>query len=150
MRVIFLDVDGVLNTVRTRPANPQGLADWLEPACVAALGAIVEASGARVVVSSSWRIGRTLGELRAALGAHGFRGEIVGVTPDRRAERLAREDEIEAWLRDEGAGVESFVIVDDALSLGRLEGHHYRTSPTRGLGDDDVARVVALLLEAPG
>ncbi|HEU4409050.1 MAG TPA: HAD domain-containing protein [Polyangiaceae bacterium] len=145
MRVLFLDIDGVLNSTRTRPADPQSLVDWLEPACVTALDAIVAATGAAVVVTSSWRIGRTRDELAAALAARGFRGRVAGVTPDLRAARLGRDDEIEAWLRAEGAGVEAYVIVDDALSLGRLEPRHYRTSPTRGLRADDVEAVATLL-----
>ena len=64
-KVIFLDIDGVMNSFSTRPQDPRGLVDFLDPANVAVLNAVVEASGAVVVVTSTWRLTMPFAELRA-------------------------------------------------------------------------------------
>ncbi len=48
MKVIFLDVDGVLNSTPSGPDFEPGLVVWLNR--------LVDLSGAGVVVSSSWRL----------------------------------------------------------------------------------------------
>lgn len=48
MKVIFLDVDGVMNSVHN---------EWLDLRCVDNLCMIVKATGAKIVITSSWRDG---------------------------------------------------------------------------------------------
>ena len=69
MKVIFLDIDGVLN-------NSGNSFRRLDPENVARLNALCRQSGARVVVSSSWRLwGMKL--VRERLREEGFAGRIV-------------------------------------------------------------------------
>lgn len=104
MRILFLDFDGVLNnmTWMTRPRAQRLVLpdqDDLDPANLAEL-AYISASvpDMRVVVSSTWRIGLSLGELCRMLIAGGLGPRrVMGVTP-----RLSGQDrghEIEAWLQ---------------------------------------------------
>lgn len=56
MKVIFLDVDGVLNNqhfLMQHQAQASSLYDALDPACLEQLKRIVEATGAHIVVSST-------------------------------------------------------------------------------------------------
>jgi hypothetical protein len=53
MKVIFLDIDGVLNCKRT--PNPRKLPYVVDPALLARFNRLVERSGADVVLSSTWR-----------------------------------------------------------------------------------------------
>ena len=60
MKVVFLDIDGVLNSYRTRAAHgeyPRGFApeDMLmfDQTAISLIGAIVRAAGAKVVLSSA-------------------------------------------------------------------------------------------------
>ena len=86
-RVLFLDIDGVMNTLST-PVDPAlGLTSLLLPRCVAALDRIVRATGAVVVVTSTWRLTMPLTELRAHFAAAGSSAEIVDITPDLDAPR---------------------------------------------------------------
>ena len=64
MPVLFLDVDGVLNRTGFRPMTSVGLRSWIEPELAAHLNHVCMATGAALVLSSSWREGRTLDELR--------------------------------------------------------------------------------------
>ena len=71
-RVIFLDIDGVLAPIRTWDRYGD-----LDAACVQVLNDIVASGGADVVVTSTWRHGRTVGELQEMLDACGFAGRVL-------------------------------------------------------------------------
>jgi len=85
MKVIFLDMDGVLNhgkyLDRTVPESKDRF--WLQgidPEAVERLNRIVEATGAFVVVSSSWRRRHTTEDMQRLLTARGFRGKVIDRT----------------------------------------------------------------------
>ena len=75
-RVIFLDIDGVLAPIRRWDRYGD-----LDPACIRVLNEIVAAGGADVVVSSTWRHGKTIAELQDMLQTEGFAGCVVDKTP---------------------------------------------------------------------
>ena len=55
MKVIFLDIDGVLNSMSCK-ATIEGF-DFVEDEKVALLKEIIDLTGAKVVLSSTWRYG---------------------------------------------------------------------------------------------
>ena len=136
-RVIFLDIDGVLAPIRRWDRY-----EALDPACVRVLNEIVAGGEAEVVVSSTWRHGRTVDELQAILDAHGFAGRVTGKTPTA-TPGGTRGDEIAAWL-DEHA-VAGYVIIDDHTDMGALRERLVLTDPGHGLQPADVARALATL-----
>src|SRR5437016_7412087 len=81
VRVIFLDIDGVLAPIRRWDRYGD-----LDPACVQVLNEIVARGGADVVVSSTWRYGRTVAELQVILESKGFTGRVLD--RDRKSTRL--------------------------------------------------------------
>ena len=101
-RFIFLDIDGVIATQQTVEHGMWGLT----PEKQDLLGMIMEKTGAKIVLSSSWRkhtIEDTIGHMKE----HGFRfcDEIIGITV--RAYQYLREGvhlsiprgvEIKQWL----------------------------------------------------
>ena len=131
MRVVFLDIDGVLNRHGFRPAESRGLVSWIEPELAARLAREVAAIDARVVLASDWRIGRTIEALREALGAHGL--ALHDVTPS--ACGGGRWREIAAWLAANGAGPSETAIIDDAFDMGELAARHVRCTPLAGFDD---------------
>jgi hypothetical protein len=137
-RVIFLDIDGVLAPIR----------EWyrygdLDRACVERLNEIVAAAGADVVVSSTWRHGKTVAELQALLAAEGFVGSVLDTTP-RDMRGASRGDEIAAWLAAHDVG--GYVIIDDHADMGALRTRLVQTHPAHGLRAVDVPRAIAILL----
>lgn len=159
MRVIFLDFDGVLNSTDyfegmhtdLGPAWQDGEDKVLDGVAIERLNRIVERTGAKVVVSSAWRLGRTARRLQRLLAGRGFEGEVIGVTeriwldtPDR-SER-ERGEEIAEWLGRHPA-VELFVILDDDSDMGHLRHRLVRTSHDHGLLDEHVEQAVAMLGE---
>lgn len=158
-RVIFLDVDGVLNSRATFLAlkgQPLPRNHAICPAMVARLNEIVDATGAVCVLSSSWRYGFTATAFEELLRGFGFVGRIVDRTPLAPAydagqvvvmERI-RGDEIQQWL-DVNPGVSSFVILDDGDDMGDLVGRLVRTDFDEGLQSQHVESAIALLRGCP-
>ena len=126
MKVIFLDIDGVLNTTQTfieirkewKETGKRRIEIDLER--VQYLKEIVDATGAKIVLSSAWRafgkmtcdgVYQPKNEKMASLinifAEYGL--TIYDVTP--RDPKGWRENEISAWLKDKE--VESFIILDD-------------------------------------
>lgn len=132
MRVIFLDFDGVLNSVRWHVARRESGADMhegrgarpcLDPEAVKVLNGIVGSyHDAVVVVTSTWRIGTPRAKLAGWLRDAGFTGIVFGATP--RFPGQPRGKEIQDWLdffaqhpsRRLGP-VTHFVILDDDTDM---------------------------------
>ena len=135
--VIFLDIDGVLAPIRRWDRYGD-----LDPACVHVLNAIIARVGADVVVSSTWRYGKTAAELQQMLEGAGFAGRVIDTTPIG-TPGGSRGDEIAAWLAEHDAG--GYVIIDDHVDVGELRTHLVQTHPARGLHSSDAPRVIATL-----
>lgn len=103
MKVIFLDIDGVLNCKLT--PNPRNFPYVIDRRLLARLQALVKRTRAKVVLSSSWRldpIGR--------LAAKHYGVPVYDVCPDR--PKSARCTEIHKWLRAHPR-VSRYVVIDD-------------------------------------
>jgi len=117
MKLIFLDFDGVVNT-RLYDSRKLGIIRYFHPEdeavnnknAIGFLNLLVKETDAKVVVSSTWRLGETVETLAEWLYNSGFEGEVIGKTP--RMDSYCRGAEIEEYmLRLEN--VESYVILDD-------------------------------------
>lgn len=111
MNVLFLDIDGVLNSHRTALAfdgyphdlTPEGVR-MLDPVALGLLRCLCESMALEVVISSSWRIGRTAEDFRTALDL-----PAIDCTPSLLG---PRGKEINAWL-DAHPQVQRYAILDD-------------------------------------
>jgi hypothetical protein len=137
-RVVFLDIDGVLAPIRRWDRYGD-----LDPACIQVLNEIVARGFADVVVSSTWRHGKTVAELQEILEAEGFTGVVLDKTPTG-APGADRGEEIAAWLTEHVVG--GYVIIDDHLDMGELRNHLVQTHSARGLQPADAPRAIAMLM----
>jgi len=110
MKVIFLDIDGVLNklgqTPESRTKEQIHGAIGLEMELVRRFNTVVYNTGARVVISSSWRYWDE--------GMEHVRAKVIGIigeTPRLRAEK--RGEEVKRWLNETDQVIEKYVILDD-------------------------------------
>ena len=106
------------------------------------LNEIVAGAGAEVVVSSTWRHGKSVTELQEMLDAAGFIGRIIDKTPVG-APGADRGDEIAAWLAEHAVG--GYVIIDDHGDMGELRPRLVLTHPARGLQPADAPRAIEML-----
>ncbi|PCC67738.1 hypothetical protein SAMN02745121_02374 [Nannocystis exedens] len=143
-KVIFLDIDGVMNDLGTKSAR-SGLAGWLDPDHVAVLNEVVRATGAVVVLSSSWRLAMPLDALRLAFAEAGCVAELLDVTPD--LDRARRGREIAAWLAVQPEPPVRYAILDDSFDMPELPGKLVKTSREVGLTAREVPRLLALLAD---
>lgn len=121
--IIFLDVDGVLNSMAYLKGKDIG--EEIDMRAAKHLAKIYKECDCRIVLSSSWR------ELRSSEteGPHSmykylenclgkYRMEIVDVTP---VIMSNRPEEIAAWLKENGNKVKNFISLDDDF-----DEKHYR------------------------
>jgi hypothetical protein len=149
MPLLFLDIDGVMNTPASSLANRSGLVFRRE--IVTCLNRILVQSGCRVVISSSWRKESQI-DLRAVFESQGvrmFRARLAGATPDLSNEECwNRGDEIEAWMiHSHFSG--RLAILDNDSELNSLDLWHCRTDENKGLTPSIAERVIEMLMDGP-
>lgn len=141
MRVLFLNVDGVLNRTGYQPVQSFGLRSWIEPELASRLSIVLARTDARIVMSSDWRVGRTLERIGEELNAAGIPAPVLGKTPELGGPRWR---EIEAWMAEQSLAREQVAIIDDGFSMGPLDDRFVRVSPLTGLDDEAVVRITKL------
>lgn len=148
-RILFLDVDGVLNTTASLLKNKSNSVFVAE--AVEELGQIVAQTGCDVVISSTWREDQA-DRLLDALDLHGLQNvcvRIIGMTPVFSSSDLpCREDEIDAWLHQE-AFCGRIAVIDDEPICGDLCRWAIQVSPDHGLTRHLAERAVNLLMSGP-
>lgn len=151
VRVIFLDIDGVICC---------NLTNRLEKPKMKILQRIVGATDAKVVLSTGWRLVPSLKErLLNTLEKYGI--QCLGTTPCHGANAPVRPREIMAWLkgyeeRDSSSSptpIAAWAVVDDRSLLAEhggshLNGHFVQTDFMEGLTDDVANRLIAILTSA--
>lgn len=111
MKAIFLDIDGVLN-VLCEGRDEYGC--LFHQHLVDSLAMIVGETGAKIVISSTWRLSG-LPIMIEMWEKRNLPGEVAGITPCFMREygtTLCRGKEIDAYL-EEHPEIESYVIIDD-------------------------------------
>jgi len=103
MKVIFLDIDGVLNCSKT--PNPRDFPYIVDKKLLARFKKLLDRTGARVVLSSSWRcdpVGR--------FAAKYYGVPFIDICPDK--PRSSRRKELQAWLSAHPK-VTRYAVLDD-------------------------------------
>jgi len=129
MKLIFLDIDGVLNS----HGNPE-----IEHDKVLLLNEIVKETGADVVITSTWRIGQSIDMLQKTLNDLGFTGIVVGKT----AELWCRGEEIDDYLYH--LSDVRYIVIDDLW----VDGHDFcqiKTNTKHGLTKYHVDLAIMML-----
>lgn len=136
MKVIFLDIDGVLNNHIL--LYHYGF-DYIDEGLVELLGSVVSATKADIVLSSTWRLedhSRNL--VREALGRFGM--SLFDWTT-----RIAgghRCEEIAEWLKRHPK-VKKYAVVDDDPDAGCGVGKNFfMTDADVGLTDDIASKII--------
>lgn len=127
-KIIFLDIDGVLNheafykdrheKIKRGEELPSHPLDEIDPKCVQNLNRLCDETGANVVISSSWRHSGFQYCVDALHGS-GFTGCIIDITPNLRGDGCLRGNEILQWIKSNKEIVgeyyqfTEYVILDD-------------------------------------
>lgn len=130
MKILFLDFDGVLNSKLFYDRRPSKAVE-LDREAVEMLNELTRPGGpveAKVVVSSTWRIGKTREELQAILDEYGFKGEVIGKTKNYKSSENphnVRGVEIKGWISENRGIVSSYCILDDDSDMLMWQAQHF-------------------------
>lgn len=158
MKVIFLDIDGVLNCRYTKEEIYSFT--FVAPKKIELLKQLMEHTGAEVVLSSSWRHGwadldagikdsmdvKLFTALKDELEKYNI--HFIDYTPITNGVRGMRGEEVDMWLKSwKGEEIESFVILDDlnGVFLRPYASRLVQTSMSKGLQDYHIEKATVLL-----
>jgi len=101
-KIIFLDIDGVMNNEVMYELNPayQQKRNEIDPKCIKHLNDLIKDTSAEVVISSVWRYNMDIEALQTIFNNEGFIGKIIDKTPVLRSEYTVRGNEILAWIKN--------------------------------------------------
>jgi hydroxymethylpyrimidine pyrophosphatase-like HAD family hydrolase len=160
MKVIFLDIDGVLNSWNNDHQLELSKGEYIDEKKVKLLSIIVKSTKSIVVMHSGWRfwfneklepICKEANRLSSLLKKHGIK--LFDKTPDfsteeiRKAKKfsLVKASEILAWLR-EHEEVKAYIVLDDLnLHNEELAKSQIRTDSAVGLTEKDVIQAIKKL-----
>jgi HAD domain in Swiss Army Knife RNA repair proteins len=149
MRLLILDIDGVMNSTRSAigwggfgymPLNINAMSyrqvrhrARFDPVAVGILRRILRETRCKVLISSVWRMGATLKELRHLFAAYDLPPVIIGKTG--RSPDGFRGREVRAWLREHRHwGINDYLILDDDSDFFRWQqGRLVKTQAAIGL-----------------
>lgn len=138
-RIIFLDVDGVLNNSK----SPVDVLLFIDPECLAHLKKIVNKTKAKIVLSSTWRYDPLYKKFLAKKFKLQGLKLWVGETPIFRTER---EEEIRAYINQEFTENKkyNFVILDD-MKLEGFDDNFIHVDKKIGLSEEDASAAIRIL-----
>ena len=148
--VIALDFDGVINTEDTYrraergalvfAASEEHSARLIDRDLVARVQRICDATGAVIVLSTSWRV-CGLDVVRPILRDAGLTAPVIGKI-GREDRGRGRDAAIREWVGYHVDVVRWLALDDQPLNLGA---HAIRTSDATGITDDDVVNAIRAL-----
>ena len=155
IKVIFLDIDGTINSydyyVSDRcTGNLNGVEGDIDPLCAERINRICKETGAKIVLSSDWRISWPYCIDRIEKGGinHGL---IIDKTPEHMWVEFASEkyksrgSEIDDWL-SQHPECDRYVIIDDRKDFTEEQQPNFiHVNPMRGIDDTDVVFAIQIL-----
>jgi len=151
-KIVFVDIDGVLATLNTRY-------NYFDLECVQRLNKILNTVPSVIVVSSTWRLGLSVPQLKTLFltGSSGSRAihnlviqnnvdlskAVIDKTPV--TSSGYRGKEIELFLSKYAFKVNNFVILDDDSDMVPYMDRLVKTDSYKGLCDEDVEKAIEIL-----
>ena len=163
-KVVFLDIDGVLNSNFWNESHQREISDGtlIDESKIKLLCKLIKKTNAKIILHSGWKywfdsnlkpLRKEAENLKFLLEKEGL--TIAGVTPDHATEEirktkkfsLVKADEILAWLKQHKE-VDRWVVLDDLdLHNAEIAKHQIKTDQTIGLTMEDVEKAEMILKE---
>lgn len=147
-KLVFLDIDGVLNDEYQPMVDAYVNGQYhgfYSPVFVDRLNEITSKTGAEIVVSSTWRLGLSIDDLKSLCHNMGIQCKVVGATPS--MFKCKRGDEIEQYIKHNP--VDKYVILDDDtdMKFSQKLFHFVYINGYLGLQQPNVKRAIKILGE---
>ena len=151
MNIIFLDVDGVLNSIKGlketyyQTKRPYSGYDYpFDVRCMYNLKYLVEVTNSYIVITSTWRkddFGKKV--LLDELKKYGLDNRVIGYTS---ILHKTRREEIKAFLDILDEKI-NYIIIDDDSDFKDLEEHLIKTDFNYGLTKENVSTAIKKLVK---
>ena len=168
-KIIFLDFDGVLNTEHYQNLLQYQGKPWqdeygafFDPNAVKQLKRIIDATGADIVVESSWKY-LGLDAMKELWKVRSLPGRVIDITPSSISdEYLSNVDldnldtsmlhckglEIASWLsKYETQDIRYIIIDDEYVILDSQLSHFILTNPYEGITEEQANKIILILNE---
>lgn len=162
MKIIFLDIDGVLNSDSWNQKHENEIKNGIlvDEEKVEILSKLIKATGAKIVLHSGWRfwfdesflpIRKESEILMELLNKNNI--DFYDFTPDLTTEEIRKSknfskvkpDEILLWLKKH-SDISSWVVIDDLdLNNEIISNHQIKPDSKIGLSSSDIEKAVKLL-----
>jgi len=126
MKIIFLDIDGVLNSDTWQKTDKykkrKDPEKWFDPYAINLFNKLINETKAKVVLTSTWRLKYSIEEMRKIFSNVEIKCDLVGFTPDLSSNNdyVVRGNEILKWCKDNRnligtspMNYTDFIILDD-------------------------------------
>ena len=149
-KIIFLDFDGVLNTEHYQGLLQYQGKSWqdeygafFDPNAVKQLKRIIDATGADIVVESSWKY-LGLDAMKELWEVRNLPGTIIDITPSLLGKNKGVE--IASWLTEQANQNIRYAIIDDEyVILDSQLPHFILTNPYEGITEEQANRAISIL-----
>jgi len=162
LKLLCLDIDGVCNNQQHISDNHGakiGGVRQLSPVLCERVQRICTATGAQILLTSTWRLSTKRPRMQAMLAARGLTARIVGYTPQilTRVDAIGYDEanrgvEIHRWLTQAPRGITGIVVIDDdpgacldANDDPFLYPWYVRTYFHSGITEEDVPKAIMML-----
>ena len=156
MRIVFLDIDGVLNSDawdnKRQTTSNDFLKNQFDPEAIKLLNELLEKIDAQIVLTSSWRLNFDLEQMNELFSSIGIKRGIVSFTPNLNAGAgyLTRGNEVLKWIIDNKNIIKSkplsfsdYIILDDKADyLISQTNNFFQTDKTVGLTPQVVKSII--------
>lgn len=143
--IIFLDFDGVLNSLGSTLVSSNH--NYFSPISIGLMQRLAVEADARIVVSSAWRIGNDVGQLKDILLNAGGNGGLSKRVMDKtgRSTDGIRGKEIAEWLNTAGHKGRYVIIDDDSDMLPEQLSNFVQTTYRDGFGVVEYVKALSII-----
>jgi hypothetical protein len=147
MKFIFLDIDGVMNHHNHMVRSRHHFSYEFCPVAVQNLREIIKRTGAYIILSSTWRKGMHVIDIRILFNHYDLGQYVIGATPVFHDQ--IRGNEIKDLLNRLDEPPESIVILDDDADMGELMPYLVQCKDYCGLTTDELRERAVQMLNHP-
>lgn len=161
-KIIFLDFDGVLNTEHYQGLLRYQGEPWqdehgafFDPNAVKQLRRIIDATGADIVIESSWKY-LGLDAMKELWKVRNLPGRVIDITPSSVSDEYLLKNldttmihckgmEIASWLSEQAEDIRYAIIDDEYVILDSQLPHFILTNPYEGITEEQTNRTISIL-----
>jgi hypothetical protein len=161
-KIIFLDFDGVLNTEHYQGLLRYQGEPWqdehgafFDPNAVKQLRRIIDATGADIVIESSWKY-LGLDAMKELWKVRNLPGRVIDITPSSVSDEYLLNNldttmlhckgmEIASWLSEQAEDIRYAIIDDEYVILDSQLSHFILTNPYEGITEEQTNRAISIL-----